>query len=268
MKRRYFIPLLAAAAVCVGSLGVEVSAAEEQILNGNGVEARFEEATGKVSLYLCREDGSAVQMSEPSFISCPVVRGKSVTDFKDFECVVEENIHGTAGTGNKMTVTSKSSSTGLKRICVLESVEDVEGLFYISTSYQAESAQVNVDKFIDCEFALNDPAKTVWSYNGGGEGEKSIYDTLQKIDLSDNQTFQRENKQDQTSVGIPAADIYSENGGISIGDASVSRRELSTPINEADNTVYAKISRPSQKIGRAQTANAGESVMAGTIIWD
>ena len=86
-----------------------------------------------------------------------------------------------------MTVTSKSSSTGLKRICVLESVEDVEGLFYISTSYQAESAQVNVDKFIDCEFALNDPAQTVWSYNGGGEGEKSIYDTLQKIDLSDNQ---------------------------------------------------------------------------------
>lgn len=258
MKSRYFIPLFAAAAVCMGSLGVSVSAAEEQVLYGNGVEARFEESTGKVSLYLCQEDKSAVQMSEPSFISYPVVRGKSVTDFKDFECVIEEDIQGTAGTGNKMTVTSKSSSTGLKRICVLESVEDVEGLFYISTSYQAESAQVNVDKFIDCEFALNDPAQTVWSYNGGGEGEKSIYDTLQKIDLSDNQTFQRENKQDQTSVGIPAADIYSENGGISIGDASVSRRELSTPINEADNTVYAKISRPSQKIGRAQTADAGE----------
>lgn len=259
MRRKNFLPLFLTAAAFVGSMGIYVSAAEEKKLEGNGVEARFEESTGKVSLYRYQEDGSAVQMSEPSWISYPVVSGKPLTDFTDFNCVVEENTKGIAGAGNKMTVTSKSSSTGLKRICVLESVEDIEGLFYVSTSYQAESGQVDVEEFIDCEFALSDPAQTVWSYNGGGEGQQSFYDTLQKIDLKDDVVFQRDNKQDQTSAGIPVADIYSENGGITVGDASATRRELWTPVEEADGTVYANILRPSQTVSGQQTAAAGES---------
>lgn len=258
MRKSYWKALVLSAAVLIGSTGFGASAAEEKRLEGNGVEARFEEDAGKVSLYRYQEDGSAVQMSEPSWISYPAVNGDPLSDFTDFVCTVEKDVNGTAGKGSRMTVTSHSPSTGLTRICVLESVNDVPGLLYVKTSYRAGDVQAAVQKFVDCEFALADPAQTVWSYNGGGEGSQSYYDTLQKIDLTDSAVFRRDNRQDYTSVGIPVADIYSENGGISVGDASVTRREVWTPVYEGDGTVSAGIRRPAQAVGGQKTVEAGQ----------
>lgn len=226
-------------------------------LNGAGVQARFDQDTGEISLYRQQDDGTFLQMSRPSCVSYPVINGEALSDFTNFDCRVEPYTDGAAGSGNRMTVTSHSASANLTRVVKLESIDEVPGLFYISTSYTASGKDVSADRFVDCEFALYEPAQTAWSYNGGGEGPQSYYDTLQKIDFTDNATFHRDNRQDETSVGIPAADIYSENGGIAIGDASATRRSLQTPVEEKEHTAFASIKRP------AQTIKAGESLPAG-----
>ena len=258
MRKKYWKILFLTAVVGLGFTGFRASAETAKALDGNGVQVQFDGTTGMVSLYGYQEDGTRFQMSRPSCISYPVVNGSVLSDFTDFTCQVEEDVEGTAGKGSRMTVTSRSADTGLLRVCELESVDEVPGLLYVRTSYKAESGQVDVQKFVDCEFALSNPAQTVWSYNGGGEGQQSFYDTLQKIDLSDGQTFHRANKQDDTSVGVPAADIYSENGGITVGDASVTRREVQTPVDEKDQTVYAAIQRPSRTVAAQETVAAGE----------
>lgn len=262
MGRKHLKTLLFAAAFGITATGAAVSAGETNTLNGNGIQVQFQQSTGEVSLYRYQEDGSLLQMSQPSYISYPVINGNPVSDFTDFTCQTEDNIEGTAGTGNRMTITSHSNDTGLTRICELESVDEVPGLLYIRTGYKGGDSDITVQSFTDCAFALEHPAQTVWSYNGGGEGQQSYYDTLQKIDLADNVTFRRDNRQDETSVGVPAADIYSENGGIAVGDASVTRRRLQTPVEEKNQTVYASIQRPSQTIKARETIAAGEGFVS------
>lgn len=258
MRKRYWGMMMLTAAIGIAAMGVQASAKDVKILDGNGVQAQFDGETGNVSLYGYREDGTRFQMSRPSQISYPVVGGSVVDDFTDFTCQVEEDAEGTAGAGDRMTVTSRSKGTGLARVCELEAVDGVEGLLHVKTSYEAGDEAVEVEKFVDCEFSLFDPEQTVWSYNGGGEGQQSFYDTLQKIDLNDGNAFYRANKQDETSVGVPAADIYSADGGITVGDASATRRSLQTPVAEKNGTVYAAIQRPSRTIGAREKLAAGE----------
>lgn len=258
MKKKCWKSLIAACILVLGTAGVKTAAADSATLDGNGIQVRFDEAGGTVSLYRYQEDEGLIQMSQPSCVSYPVIAGQALSDFTDFDCQTETNVEGAAGPRDRMTLTSRSESTGLVRICELETVKDVPGLLYVRTTYRAEGDSVDIQKFVDCEFALESPAQTVWSYNGGGEGQQSYYDTLQKIDLSDSQTFHRDNRQDDTSAGVPAADIYSENGGIAVGDASVTRRELFTPVDETAQTVKAAIQRPARTIVAGETAKAGE----------
>lgn len=258
MGKTYLKALLFAAAFGITAASVKTSAEETAILNGNDIQVQFQQSTGEVILYRYQKDGSPLQMSRPSQISYPVINQMPVSDFTDFTCQLEDKIEGTAGTGNRMTITSHSEGTGLTRICELETVDEVSGLLHIRTSYKADDSDLAIQSFTDCEFALENPAQTVWSYNGGGEGRQSYYDTLQKIDLTDNVTFQRNNKQDETSVGVPAADIYSENGGITVGDASITRRALQTPVEEKNQTVYTSIKRPSKTIKAQETVSVGE----------
>ncbi len=258
MGKKHLKTLLFAAVFGIAATGIRASAEETTVLNGNGIQVQFHPSTGEVSLYRYQENGDLLQMSQPSYISYPVVNGSQVSDFENFTCQIEEDVKGTAGNGDRMTITSVSESTGLTRICELESVDEVLGLLHIKTSYKAGGEDITIQSFTDCEFALKDPAQTVWSYNGGGEGQQSFYDTLQKIDLSDNAAFSRDNRQDETSVGVPAADIYSEHGGITVGDASATRRELQTPVKEKNQTVYTSIKRPSRTINAQETISAGE----------
>lgn len=258
MKKRYWKTLLFAAAFGIGVTSTRTPAAGAQVLNGNGVQVQYDERTGEVCLYGYGTDGDVFQMSRPSHISYPVADQKAVSDFTDFTCRIENGIKGAAGAGNRMVITSVSEDTGLKRTCELETVDEVPGLLYVKTSYQAEGGPIELQQFVDCEFSLYEPQQTVWSYNGGGEGAQSYYDTLQKIDLKDSRAFRRENRQDETSVGIPAADIYSQNGGITVGDASTVRRELKTPVEEKDQTVYASIQRPAGALKAQEEIAAGE----------
>ena len=258
MKKRTWKAFLLAVSFGIILHAADTSAEDSKILNGNGVQAQFLETTGEITLYGCQEDGTTFQMSRPSHVSYPVINGTALSDFTDFTCRTEENINGTTGTGNRMTITSRSASTGLTRVCKLESVNDIPGLLYVQTSYTAEKEDQTIENFTDCEFSLYEPEQTVWSYNGGGEGQQSFYDTLQKIDLTDNTAFSRANRQDETSAGIPAADIYSKNGGITVGDASAARRELKTPVEEKNQTVYASIQRPSMTIKAGETVYSGE----------
>lgn len=142
---------------------------------------------------------------------------------------------------------------------MIETVDDTEGLLYIRTFYTALKDQVEADRFVDSEFALASPEDTVWSYNGGGEGPQSRYDTLQKIVLSDSAFFYRENRQDETAAGIPAADIYSRQGGITVGDASATRRQLSAPVSESQGSVKTSIRRPGDVITAETWTETGQS---------
>ncbi len=72
----------------------------------------------------------------------------------------------------------------------------------------------------------------------------------------------RENKQDSTAASIPVADIYSANGGITVGDASTTRREVHTPIEETLNSAQISIKWPGKTIAANTTVEAGESFVA------
>ena len=75
-----------------------------------------------------------------------------------------------------------------------------------------------------------------------------------------NNSFSRENKQDETSAGIPVADIYSVNGGITVGDGSLYRKFLTTPVKGGKNTAAISIN------WKNQTLEAGELTKVGTSI--
>lgn len=235
--------------------GLEVKASPREAaaqITGNGVSVTFFQEDGTVQLSCIEDDGNSAFMTRNSEVSYPVVGGEEVTDFSDFQCEVQENVTGAAGAGSRMTITSISSGRGIQRSVVIETVDEVKGLLHISTSYRAEE-EVDADEFIDSRFSLDNPSDTVWSYNGGGEGAQSRYDTLQKIDLSDGESFYRENLQDQTAAGIPVADIYGEDGGITVGDASVTWRQLSTPVNERNGTAYVSVKHPGTVITQRET---------------
>lgn len=227
-------------------------------ITGRGVRIEFD--TDNYSTVLFRLNGSeSVQVSKESVIGYPVVDGKAILDFKDHACSLEQNICGILGSGERMTITSFSPSSGLTRIYTMETSYKEKGLIYTKTVYQASSKCVYVDCFIDSVFELCDPGNVVWSFNGGGEGPTTFYDQLQKIDLNSPGSFSRENRQDQTAAGLPVADIYNADGGIAVGDASATRREVHTPVDETRDSVQISIKWPGKPISASTTEEAGES---------
>ncbi|MDE7220944.1 MAG: alpha-galactosidase, partial [Oscillospiraceae bacterium] len=225
---------------------------------GDGVKVCYDADDQTLTLY--RTAGNEViQMSKPATLGYPIVNGAPVTDFSVTSCDTQSNVPTTIGTGDRMIIVSRSASTGLTRTYTMETSHDVSGAIYTSTVYQASASVVNVDWFVENEFELYNAQDRIWSYNGGGEGPMHHYDTIQKIDLTDSQTFSRENRQDYTAASIPVADIYTDNGGITIGDASAGRREVRTPVQETSNSAKVSIRWPGTTISSGKMVAAGES---------
>lgn len=268
MRTKKFFSWLLVAVMCVQMLSMTSLAAEfagyedpdspaQEYISGDGVRVTYE--NGRLTLYLV--DGDAVtQMSKPSSMGYPIVNGVAIQDFTPISCNVERNITSLMGTGERMTIVSTSVSTGLVRTYVLETSSAEKGIIYTTTSYLAENASVNVDWFAENEFELFGAGDRIWSYNGGGEGPMHYYDTLQKIDLTDSDMFVRENKQDSTAASIPVADIYAEAGGITVGDASSTRREVHTPVYETSDSAKVSIKWPGKAVGENATI-AGQSFL-------
>lgn len=229
-------------------------------LSGNGVQAVFDSADHELTLYRIN-DGTATQLGKGSNWGYPVIQGVPVTDFDNYTCALLTDINGFAGNGNRMTIESHSASSGLLRTYVLETSNTLTGVIYSKTTYKAEGNDVSVDAFVDNRFELYEPGSQIWSYNGGGEGPQSTYDTLQKIDLTDASTFYRENIQDYRAAGIPLADIYTASGGIAVGDASATRREVRTPVQETGDTAIISIKWPGREIS-SSSAEIGQGFIA------
>lgn len=225
---------------------------------GRGVQITFHSEGQTVALY--RLSGSKeIRVSKDSLVGYPVVNGKAVLDFEDFTCCIERDVRGQMGAGERLTVTSYSPSTGLTRIYTMETSYTEKGLVYAKTVYKADNRAVEVDHFLDNIFELYNPGNIVWSFNGGGEGPTTFYDQLQKIDLSAPEKFFRENRHDQTAAGLPVADIYNADGGITVGDASASRREVHTPVEETENSVKVYTRWPGRIVPAGSTITVGDS---------
>lgn len=207
---------------------------------GRGVRVDYHADNHTITLYRL-EGTKAIQMSKPSVMGYPIVEGKEVRDFTDFACKVERNITGTMGTGERMTITSRSPGTDLVRTYILEVSGTEKGAIYTDITYACEKGKAAVAELVDSVFELYHPGDVVWSFNGGGEGPTTFYDQLQKIDLTTPEKFSRENLQDYTAAGLPVADIYNADGGITVGDASPTRREVHTPVRETDDSVQVSI---------------------------
>lgn len=259
MKIKKYLALVLCVILCVQILPVMTFATEtEYSISGNGVKVTFD---GE-ELTLHRLDGTtAVQMSNPSAMGYPIVDGEAVQDFAVTSCSTEQDITGVMGAGERMTITSTSASTGLTRTYTLEVSDAEKGIIYTTTTYAAGVSAVEVDTFVENVFEVINTGTYLWSYNGGGEGPVHYYDTIQKIDLTDSSTFTRENIQDCTAASIPIADIYTANGGITVGDASATRREVHTPVAETTNSAQVSIKWPGKDISAENTVSAGESVV-------
>lgn len=259
MKIKKYLALVLCVILCVQILPVMTFATEtEYSISGNGVKVTFD---GE-ELTLHRLDGTtSIQMSNPSAMGYPIVDGEAVQDFAVTSCATEQDITGVMGAGERMTITSTSASTGLTRTYTLEVSDAEEGVIYTTTTYAAGSSAVAVDTFVDNVFEVVNTGTYLWSYNGGGEGPMHYYDTIQKIDLTDSSTFTRENIQNETAASIPVADVYTANGGITVGDASVTRREVRTPVEETSGSAKVHIKWPGENIAAGSTVDAGESIV-------
>lgn len=227
-------------------------------ISGDGVKVSFDANTQTLTLYRTT-DGEDIQMSKAASLGYPVVNGTPVTDFSVISCDTQRNIQTSFGFGDRMTIVSRSTSTGLTHTYILETLYAVSGAVYTSSVYQAGATTVDVDWFEDNSFELYTVQDRIWSYNGGGEGPMHHYDTIQKIDLTDSSTFTRTNKQDYTASSIPVADVYTDNGGITIGDASAHRREVHTPVQETSDSAKISIEWPGHTIAAGEMVAAGES---------
>ena len=213
-------------------------------ISGNGVRVVFDSEDH--SLILFRKDGKRlIQMSKPSLMGYPVVGGEPLRDFADYSCSIERNIAGVLGIGERMTITSRSISTGLLRSYILEVSADDDGIIYTKTMYRNDTSASYFDCIVENKFELYDVIDFAWSYNGGGEGPLHYYDTIQKVEINTAKKFSRENMHNSLAAGIPVADIYTSCGGIAIGDASKTRREVHTPVIATDCSVEVSIKWPS-----------------------
>lgn len=238
----------------MSSKNIIVSEIAGSVILGNGVRVSFDAEKHTIILY--RLDGNnKVQMNKPAGMGYPTVDGAAIQDFGEFVCKVERGVSGVLGLGERMTITSRSPSTGLTRTCILETSIEVNGALRSITTYRAGGKDVDISNYVDNMFELLEANDYLWSYNGGGEGPLHYYDTLQKIDLTAVEKFARENMHNSLAAGIPVADIYNAYGGIAVGDASPTRREVHTPVLQTGDSAQVSIKWPGKML-LANTASA------------
>lgn len=237
---------------------IQASQASKCSINGCGVSVVFDPNICSVSLF--RIDGcTAVQMSKPSNMGYPIVGGNPVQDFEGHICTVERGITGVLGIGERMTLTSHSVSTGLIRKYVLDVSANEIGLIFTTVSYQAGDSSVDIDSIVENNYELCCDDDYIWSYNGGGEGPLHYYDTLQKIELNSSKKFARENMHNSLAAGIPVADIYAQHGGIAVGDASPTRREVHTPVAQTRDSAEVSIKWPGIRLDAGNSSKCWQS---------
>lgn len=267
MRAKKFFSWLLVAVMCVQMLSVTSLAAEytdsedvdspvQEYISGNGVKVTYE--NGSLTLYLVDGD-SVTQMSKPSSMGYPIINGAAVRDFTPLSCEVERNVTGLMGLGERMVITSTSASTGLTRTYTLETATSQTGTIYTTTTYTAGETAVDVDWFVENEFELFGVGEKIWSYHGGGEGPMHYNDSVREIRFDDDVIFTRENRQDSSAAAIPVSDIYIAHGGITVGDASATRRELHTPVQETTDSATVAIKWRGKSVGADTTVAAGES---------
>lgn len=240
----------------VTSLAVNQTVNYDQGISGNGVQAVY--GNEGLTLYLV-DDSGATQMSKPSAMGYPIIDGRPVRDFTTVSCNVETDIEGLMGAGERMTIISESASTGLTRTYVLETSAEEKGTIYTTTTYQAGDMPVTVDWFVDNEFELFGVEEKIWSFHGGGEGPMHYNDTIREIRFDDDEVFSRENRQDSSAAALPISDIYIAHGGITVGDASATRRELHTPVEETADSATVAIKWRGKTVTPDAPVPAGES---------
>ncbi len=185
------------------------------------------------------------------------VNGKTISDFVISDHEVQENVSTERGTATRLVLEMTSSGSALVKTVWYDLLENVNGAIFTTTFFTA-AEDMTVSEILENEFSLADPdADKIWSYNGGGEGAQSWYDTIQKV----NNSFSRENRQDDTAAAIPVADIYSVNGGITVGDGSLYRRFLSTPVKGGKNTATAAIKWDEAQIRAGEMTEVGTSII-------
>lgn len=119
---------------------------------GRGVQIVFDAENHKMILY--RLEGSKqIQMSKESIMGYPIVDGQPVLDFTDYMCSIKQGISGLMGTGEQMVITSRSASTGLTRVYIVETAYTQKGLIYTRTTYQAEK-EIKAEHFVESVFEL------------------------------------------------------------------------------------------------------------------
>lgn len=227
-------------------------------ISGCGARVVYHPASHTLTLYRL-EGRAAVQLSTDSALGYPIVGGREVCDFTDYSCAVQRKIVGVLGVGQRLTVTSRSPATGLVRTFTLETSGIIRGVLYARTSYRAGGEDVLAEQFVESGWELFEPGPVAWSYNGGGESPINDNDTVRRIDLADIEPFYHENRQDCTSAAVPAADLYSAKGGIAIGDASATRREVRTPVQKIGRSACVSIRWPGKSISAGTGEEAGQS---------
>lgn len=222
---------------------------EIESVEGNNISIQVKDGT--VKLYrknvLVAESVSMGKVSEG---------GRTISDFRITDYTIIDSVATDRGEARRLILELYSSSGKLKKTIWYDLLKEIDGAVFTTTFLEAESG-MEVTEVIENEFRLFEPdAAKIWSYNGGGEGPQSYYDTLQKVENG----FYRENKQDDTSVGIPVADIYSVKGGVTVGDGALHRRFLTTPVSGGNNSGSVSIH------WKNQTLEAGIQTEVGTSI--
>ena len=260
MKKSRIITGILSATMFIQVLPAVAFAEEDLSVAGNAIKAVYNAETETISLYRT-DNGIETLVTKPSKVGYPIVAGEKVEDFAITNYNIEKNAEGVMGAGERMTLTSYSESTGLIRQYTIET-SSTEDVIYTQTTYRTGNQGIVVDDFVENEFELLNVEDRVWSFNGGGEGPTHVGDTLLKIDLTDNTLFYRENIQDYRCASIPVSDIYAADGGVMVGDASATRREVRTPVEETNDSVKVSIKWPGKTIDAESTAVVGQAFVS------
>lgn len=219
-------------------------------IRGNHVSIAVEE--GVVKLY--RDDALVAESVSWGSVK---MNGTTVSDFTIASQEIQNEVQTACGPAKRLILNMESGS-GLQKTVYYDLLTDIDGAITATTVYTAPS-DVTLTDLTDGAFRLVGPdPDRIWSYNGGGEGPQSYYDTIQKVANG----FSRANKQDETAVGIPVSDIYSVKGGICVGDASLYHRFLTVPVTGADGTAAVCINWYRQEL-KANAATACGTAIIG-----
>ena len=195
-------------------------------------------------------------LAQASSLGKVTVNGTVISDFVISNYEIKENVKTDRGEATRLILEMTSKKSGIIKTLWYDLLEEIDGAI-VTTTFLTAKENVTVKEIVENEFTLVEPdANRIWSYNGGGEGAQSYYDTLQKV----NNSFYRANKQDDTAAAIPVADIYSVKGGITVGDASLYRRFLTTPVQGGNHTATVSIH------WNEYTLKAGQATEVGTAI--